>query len=93
MNIIYSHNINKAVEKLEEIRKQKRLIEIKRNHNNGEITYVFEDEVWKWVRPSYKVRGNRVVKCLVDASSVTLKEYWEIILPSCIYGESDVDYF
>lgn len=92
MNIIYSHNKNKALEKLEEIRKKKNNLVMIKNMS-CEIIYEFEDDIWKFVRPNYNVRGNRTKKCLVDISSVTLQEYWEIILPSCIHGESDVSYF
>lgn len=93
MNIVYSNNRERALEKLEEINEEKdNLILIKNSFNR--LEYVFEDEVWIWIRPTDYARGYKPKKCLINEYDVTLRQYREIILPSCIYcKDEDINYF
>lgn len=88
VNIVYSNNIQRGINKLEEICKEKNNL-IRKITSLNDFRYEFEDEVWRFVKPNGKARGIKYDKCYVDATTVTLEEYYNYILPSGVLTDSE----
>lgn len=88
MNVVYSNNIQRAINKLEEICKEKNNL-VRKVTSLNNFRYEFEDEIWCFVKPNGNARGIKYNKCYVDAATVTLGEYYNYILPSGVLTDND----